>query len=244
MKKLSNTESIQKASLVHNNFYCYDKSIYINSRKLVTITCPIHGDFEQKANNHLNGAGCSSCKQEKIANSRRLSFDDVIIRSSKIHNNFYDYSLVKYKNNRLPVTIICPDHGKFKQNIESHLKGSGCPKCANLLSGWQDSTWEKAGNNSHYFEAFQLYIVKCWNDKEQFYKIGKTFNNVEKRYKGKTLPYNYEIVFIKKDSAKNISILERKLINQNKQYMYKPKIFFHGHTECFKKIKNGKLYYN
>lgn len=30
-----------------------------------------------------------------------------------------------------PVTIICPEHGEFKQTPYSHLSGSGCNSCAN-----------------------------------------------------------------------------------------------------------------
>lgn len=50
-------------------------------------------------------------------------------RSRKIHNDFYDYSRVIYKNAREKVEIICPIHGSFFQDPTNHRKGSGCKQC-------------------------------------------------------------------------------------------------------------------
>jgi len=60
--KFTTKDFIEKSVEVHNNFYIYDKVQYINSQTKVIITCPVHGDFEQQANSHLNGRGCSNCK--------------------------------------------------------------------------------------------------------------------------------------------------------------------------------------
>jgi hypothetical protein len=53
-----------------------------------------------------------------------------IQRAKKIHNNKWDYSLVKYANCKTKVEIICLLHGSFWQNPNNHLKGKGCPSCA------------------------------------------------------------------------------------------------------------------
>lgn len=63
MRKLTTEEFILKAELKHNSTYGYGKSKYVNSRTKVMITCHVHGDFEQTANNHLSGAGCPSCSK-------------------------------------------------------------------------------------------------------------------------------------------------------------------------------------
>jgi hypothetical protein len=34
---------------------------YIDAHSKIIISCKIHGDFEQKANSHLNGHGCYMC---------------------------------------------------------------------------------------------------------------------------------------------------------------------------------------
>lgn len=56
---------IMKANQVHNHKYLYNKTNYINARTKVTITCPIHGDFEQLPSTHLSGGGCPKCTQTK-----------------------------------------------------------------------------------------------------------------------------------------------------------------------------------
>ena len=54
------------ANKVHNSFYSYDKFIYTNAHTKGIITCPIHGDFEQKPNDHLLGKGCPTCKMSHL----------------------------------------------------------------------------------------------------------------------------------------------------------------------------------
>lgn len=50
--------------------------------------------------------------------------------ANKIHNNFYDYSKVKYVGNEEKVIIICPKHGKFLQSPLNHItKQNGCRIC-------------------------------------------------------------------------------------------------------------------
>ena len=49
------------------------------------------------------------------------------------HNNFYDYSLVEYKNQKTKIKIICPIHGIFEQTPDSHKKNS-CPECGKINS--------------------------------------------------------------------------------------------------------------
>lgn len=62
-QKYSNDEFIEKANKTHHDFYNYNKTKYFNSKADVTITCPVHGDFEQIAGNHLSGFGCKKCSE-------------------------------------------------------------------------------------------------------------------------------------------------------------------------------------
>ena len=55
-----------KANEIHHGFFSYDKTIYTNARSKVIVTCPIHGDFEVKASNHLLGYNCGKCEKEGI----------------------------------------------------------------------------------------------------------------------------------------------------------------------------------
>ena len=64
-KKYCQSDFISKANKVHNNKYDYSKVVYVNSQTKVIIVCPTHGEFEQKANNHLNGRECFQCGTNK-----------------------------------------------------------------------------------------------------------------------------------------------------------------------------------
>ena len=57
----NNSIFINKAGLIHNYIYTYQKCNYIFAKTKVVITCPIHGDFEQVPDSHLKGRGCPSC---------------------------------------------------------------------------------------------------------------------------------------------------------------------------------------
>lgn len=59
-----------------------------------------------------------------------MTQEEFVMKSTSVHNNFYNYSKVEYKDEKTPVTIICPVHGEFSQRPERHLAGKGCPKCA------------------------------------------------------------------------------------------------------------------
>lgn len=54
-------EFITKSRAKHENKYDYSKSIYVKKNADILITCPVHGDFWQRAENHWNGAGCPKC---------------------------------------------------------------------------------------------------------------------------------------------------------------------------------------
>lgn len=56
-------------------------------------------------------------------------------KAKEKHNNYYDYSKVVYNGSLEKVCIICPKHGEFLQTPQSHLRGKGCPKCANERRG-------------------------------------------------------------------------------------------------------------
>lgn len=54
---------------------------------------------------------------------------EFIQKAKEVHGDYYDYSKAKYIKSRIPLTIICPEHGEFEQTPEKHLRGAGCFKC-------------------------------------------------------------------------------------------------------------------
>ena len=124
-QRLTTEEFIKRAKEVHGDKYDYSKVKYKSINDIVLIKCSKHGEFFQLAYNHLQGYGCPKCSR-----TQRLTTEEFIKRAREIHNDKYDYSKVEYKNCTTKICIICPDHGKFIQTPNSHLQGSGCPKCA------------------------------------------------------------------------------------------------------------------
>jgi len=131
---MTTEEFIEKAKIVHGDKYDYSKVNYTTSNNNIVIICTKHGEFIQRASHHLRGVGCSKCAGNFKSNTENF------IKKSKIkHGDKYDYSKVNYINNNSKVTIICPDHGEFKQRPTNHLRGDGCPKCG----GSEKSNTEK-----------------------------------------------------------------------------------------------------
>lgn len=122
-------EFIKKARQIHGNKYDYSKVKYINNRIKVCIRCPIHGEFWQTPDNHLYGKGCKKCSYEKLSSNKFLTTNEYIEKAKLVHGDKYDYSETIYNGMKNDVVIICPIHGKFKQNASNHTHGKGCPKC-------------------------------------------------------------------------------------------------------------------
>jgi len=126
VKKYTKDSFIMESNIVHNNFYDYSLVEYKNNKTKVKIICPEHGIFEVRPDNHKNKkSGCSKC-----ANNHLYSNDEYISKCNIVHNNFYNYSLVEYKNAHDKIKIICPIHGVFEQVAYAHIKGIGCSKCS------------------------------------------------------------------------------------------------------------------
>ena len=223
---------IEKAIEQHCNKYDYSIVEYKNSKEKVNIICSIHGIFKQTPTKHLYGDGCPEC-----ANNIKLTKNEFVAKANIVHNNKYDYTKVDYNGNKHDIKIICSVHGEFAQKATKHLSGNGCPLCAKENKGWTFSQWEKAGLNSTKFEGFKFYIIKCWNNFESFYKIGKTFNSLSRRYKTKIkMPYRWKLIKIEEGDARTISEIEIEFKHNNKKYRYNPEIKFKGMTECYSEL--------
>jgi hypothetical protein len=129
MKRKTREMFIEDANKVHNNIYDYSKIEYINNKTEVCIICKEHGEFWQRPDRHLQGQGCPICRYIKSASSNRKEVEEFINSTVDVHGDKYDYSKVKYINNKTKVCIICPKHGEFWQTPHSHLSGDGCPYC-------------------------------------------------------------------------------------------------------------------
>lgn len=66
---------------------------------------------------------------------KRVTKDDFIRRAKECHDGKYDYSLINYIDTKQKVEIVCPEHGSFWQTPDSHMRGTGCPKCGRKKVG-------------------------------------------------------------------------------------------------------------
>ena len=119
------TESfIAEAKAIYGDRYDYSKVEYKNREHRVTVICPVHGEFNVYAREHLDGKGCPKCeKADKFL--------------AKLHDKFGDkFGLEQfvYQSSTEPVTLICPEHGAFSRLPNQILSSTfGCPECANKV---------------------------------------------------------------------------------------------------------------
>lgn len=120
---------MERSHLKHGSEYDYSKTVYTGFYNKVIIICKKHGEFLQRASDHLSGCGCKQCGVDNVKAARSLTTDSFIEKASTLHNKKYDYTNVVYVNIRIPVKIICSIHGVYTQTPSDHLNGHGCPQC-------------------------------------------------------------------------------------------------------------------
>ena len=124
----STSQFIDDAKRIHCDKYDYSKVEYVNTHTPIKLICRKCGIvFSQEPASHLAGRGCPKCAHKQT--HLRINQEQFIERAKKVHGDKYDYSQTAYVHMHTKVTIICPIHGIFLQNPQTHVSGSGCPKC-------------------------------------------------------------------------------------------------------------------
>lgn len=136
--------------------------------------------------------------------------------AKKCHGDKFDYSKVNYVHSKIPVKIICPEHGEFEQRPFSHLRNSTCPVCSTLKrkSKYLSYTECKALAQSNHIRSKSEWLNFCKNNKHltnlPFYpnKIYKNFGwiNADNFFDKKTFikwPYAKARKFVRKLKLKN-----------------------------------------
>ena len=134
-EKKMNISDVQKRidKVYGKNIFKIDENYgYINYHSKVRVfSLKNNIFFEVILANFLQG---KSKYKNKILKKEKKDFlkirkDNFIKKAKEGHGNKYDYSKIKYKNNRTKVCIICPKHGEFWQTPVKHLHGQGCSRC-------------------------------------------------------------------------------------------------------------------
>jgi len=172
---------IEEAKKIHGDKYDYSKVDYKNLKSEIIIGCKIHGDFNQKPREHLNGCGCPKCGGTQKMTT--LGFKE---KAGIIHGAKYDYNPVDYKSSHQKIKILCPEHGIFNQKPNTHLNGAGCPNCSHT------------GFNPD-MPAILYYL---YDPQEDLYKIGITNKTIEERF-GKSFCSNRAIAILEQTHFDN-----------------------------------------
>lgn len=107
-KQLTTESFITRSKLKYGDRYIYDKTIYTTSQNKVTITCRIHGDFDQCARSHYSSAIKTSCikcaiistGRKKSKNSKRNKYKNLAQPTShKVIPLTKDHKLVALVSN-------------------------------------------------------------------------------------------------------------------------------------------------
>lgn len=214
-KKHNNESFINQARGTHGEKYCYDMVNYINNSTGVIIICHKHGEFTQTPSNHLGGNGCPDC-----AGVKKYTNQSFIEKARTIHGHKYNYLSSTYLNSQIKTSIMCPEHGEFKQTPSSHLSGQGCPGCANY--GF-DRT--KIGF---------LYVLR--SDCGQYMKIGIT-NKPDQRYMQllRATPFSFKRIELIEGTGDKIANLEKELLTEYQSV---------GFTEVFDGSTEWRLWDN
>jgi very-short-patch-repair endonuclease len=112
-------EFFKRAVEIHRNKYIYLKDTYKDTKHKMDIICPIHGKFQQRPNDHLNGHGCPFCKESVLErNINNLLVDNNIkfIKQCRKDNfkwlgrQSLDFYLLEYNT-----AIECQGEQHFKE---------------------------------------------------------------------------------------------------------------------------------
>ena len=124
-RRVVTTESfIAEAKELYGNRYDYSKVDYKNRDHRVVVTCPVHGDFQVYAREHLDGKGCPKCEKG----------DKFIAKLKEKFGDKFGLDEFVYESSTTPVTLICPVHRAFSRLPHQILNAPlGCPECGNDL---------------------------------------------------------------------------------------------------------------
>jgi len=141
-KRLTTDKFIFAARKIHCNIYDYSKVDYKSAHEKVCIICPKHGEFWQEPSNHLNGAGCPSCKETNLEKNIREKLEELNI------NSFYQYRDSKILG-QMSIDFYLPDYniGIECQGIQHFepvdFAGKGKEWARNLFSYAKEHDKEK-----------------------------------------------------------------------------------------------------
>jgi hypothetical protein len=131
-KTKTHEQFVKEAREIYRDQYEY-LSEYKGGKFDIVIRCiPCDFKFNQTAQSHISGHGCSECGKRKISEAKKKTLDQFLKQAIEIHGDLYDYSEFDYQGAQISSKIGCKRCKQpFMQTPDSHInKKSGCPVCA------------------------------------------------------------------------------------------------------------------
>lgn len=204
---------LSKAKKVHGDRYDYSETIYTTAKSDIIIICKEHGKFIQKAIHHTQGKNCPKCANILKGKANLKTTETFVAEATKLHNSLYSYSNTKYTGSNNNVEIVCSIHGSFFQIPHGHLKGQGCPYCAEIHN---QSCKTKKLTRIYYIKIIQPHL------ETPVYKIGITSKNkIAQRMKSYLKKEDYEVLWLSDYMNRHLAVTEeQRILAKNKQYKY------------------------
>ena len=202
---------------VHGDKYDYRLVEYKTSSEKVTIVCPAHGKFEQRASAHMIGKGCKLCQAEKTRDRCKHTLEQFIAKARSVHGDLYDYSQAEYVTNHTKIKIVCREHGVFLQKPSHHCSGVGCPDCGS--GGFSPN------------EEGVFYIIQS----DDITKVGISNKDAARRLRDVTISSGRAFTKVRHHKAEGwvIVALEKDILRSLREQYKQPNFVFDGYTECF-----------
>lgn len=219
-------EFIKKGRENFGNKYDYSLTKYKNKRSNVTIICPVHGEFTQKGQEHLDGHGCKKCGDEQRSLDQQLSIEVWEERLNSFPKITFK-GTPKKLGYHTKVLFTCEDHGDFEAPLGSLLVSTHvCKKCSHF-------SHQQQSIGKHLREE-KAYVYYVYFPELKKYKIGVT-TSIRKRITSFGTP---AVVLLKKRfTYLKAAQIEHKLMNSLEEFRYKgsAKLLPTGNTELLDK---------
>lgn len=181
---------IEEMNEKHNSKYKYpyiDRE-YKNNKSIITIVCPIHGEFPQTINHHLRGQGCSKCNESHLESFIRNRLKD---NNIEYISQYRDEKLLGYKS----LDFYLP-----KYNTAIECQGVQHFKCVNYFGG------EKTLNETIDRDICKYNILKE-KDIKVIYIANASYSPIlqDKRFGG---IYKGNIYFKEDIEAENVDLID------------------------------------
>lgn len=231
-------EEVQ-SKLKNNNINKILKLYEKNGVDYLDILCNIHNIvFTRRKDSALasNSCMCPECFKESFKTKNiynKKTYEGMKEELEKLGNFIVISHKEQYSNYRGDVWFRCLDCGNEWHNSPCNIKaGNGCGICSRKKIKKYNKVTAYRHKEEWKQEDMLLYILKCYNDIESFYKIGVTVRTITERYPPSSMPYQFKILYVYKGNKFECVILEDELLQEHRHCIYKPEIDFGGKTEC------------